>query len=339
MLEDVYPDGIEETQLNDLLWFEPDWCLEMVGLKDEEEEVEESLDESKKGFKRKYKGCSIHDMGDVFVVTNEHGKNIGQSKTEAGCEAIIDDYLAKDESLKESKLTEKKWELELKAGAGLRDAIEDEDYKEVVEKIKDCYREINDKRPDLLDEDELDNIIEDLDVSFVEEEDFTEDNIDYYLNDLYDFCDNSGIWLNLSEELKEDTVKQNGKWVNKGKEGTHGKFKTKKAADAQRKAMFARGYKAKGESLKESEEDMEKVFVYQFPPLSVYDKEQLPKYNLEVSDIIETDFNDPDVEVKGKLKDLIRYGQDWLGGYELVKEYLGPVDEELKEDYEDFSDR
>ncbi len=45
------------------------------------------------------------------------------------------------------------------------------------------------------------------------------------------------------ESLKEDTIKQNGKWVNKGKEGTHGKFRTKKEADAQRKAMFANGYK------------------------------------------------------------------------------------------------
>lgn len=52
-----------------------------------------------------------------------------------------------------------------------------------------------------------------------------------------------------NESLKEDTVKQGGKWVNKGKEGTHGKFKTKKQADAQRKAMFANGYK---ESLHET---------------------------------------------------------------------------------------
>ena len=44
------------------------------------------------------------------------------------------------------------------------------------------------------------------------------------------------------EKLTEDTVKQGDKWVNKGKEGTHGKFKTKKAADDQRKAMFANGY-------------------------------------------------------------------------------------------------
>lgn len=44
-------------------------------------------------------------------------------------------------------------------------------------------------------------------------------------------------------KLEEDTIKQGGKWVNKGKEGTHGTFKTKKEADAQRKAMFAQGYK------------------------------------------------------------------------------------------------
>ena len=41
--------------------------------------------------------------------------------------------------------------------------------------------------------------------------------------------------------VDEDTIKvKDGKWTNKGKEGTHGFFKTKKEADAQRKAMFAR---------------------------------------------------------------------------------------------------
>lgn len=41
------------------------------------------------------------------------------------------------------------------------------------------------------------------------------------------------------ESLNEDTVKQGNKWVNKGNTGkTHGEFKTKKQADAQRKAMF-----------------------------------------------------------------------------------------------------
>lgn len=55
------------------------------------------------------------------------------------------------------------------------------------------------------------------------------------------------------ECLIEDTAKQaNGKWVNKGEEGTHGEFDTKKEADAQRKAMFANGYK---ENLMEAAEE------------------------------------------------------------------------------------
>ena len=42
MLEDIYPEGLTMTQLNDLLWFEPDFVREQLGLvnvdKDEEEE-------------------------------------------------------------------------------------------------------------------------------------------------------------------------------------------------------------------------------------------------------------------------------------------------------------
>lgn len=65
----------------------------------------------------------------------------------------------------------------------------------------------------------------------------------------------------IDESLKEDTVKlKSGKWTNKGDTGkTHGTFRTKKAADAQRKAMFAQGYKAEGiEETKEEELLVEK---------------------------------------------------------------------------------
>ena len=81
---------------------------------------------------------------------------------------------------------------------------------------------------------------------------FDKDSNDYESSEIKGYLDN---WLKelqskvLDKPLKEDTVKQNGKWVNKGKEGTHGKFKTKKQADAQRKAMFANGYR---ESLQET---------------------------------------------------------------------------------------
>ena len=66
--------------------------------------------------------------------------------------------------------------------------------------------------------------------------------IEFFIDYSIDIDDLEDFEECLKKNLKEDTVKQGNAWVNKGKEGTHGKFKTKKEADAQRKAMFARGY-------------------------------------------------------------------------------------------------
>ena len=41
ILEDLYPDGMSETELNDLLWFEPKTVFEWLGIEEEEEEEEE----------------------------------------------------------------------------------------------------------------------------------------------------------------------------------------------------------------------------------------------------------------------------------------------------------
>lgn len=51
--------------------------------------------------------------------------------------------------------------------------------------------------------------------------------------------------IEYKDNLQEDTIKKsNGKWTNRGDSGQeHGKFKTKKEADAQRRAMFANGFK------------------------------------------------------------------------------------------------
>tara|TARA_R100000329_G_C7508962_1_gene179177 strand:- start:404 stop:622 length:219 start_codon:yes stop_codon:yes gene_type:complete len=32
LMEDLYPDGMTETQLNDILWFETDWICETLGI-------------------------------------------------------------------------------------------------------------------------------------------------------------------------------------------------------------------------------------------------------------------------------------------------------------------
>jgi len=44
MLEELYPNGLTETQLNDLLWFEREWLYESLGISDEEDEDEEEED-------------------------------------------------------------------------------------------------------------------------------------------------------------------------------------------------------------------------------------------------------------------------------------------------------
>lgn len=40
ILEEIYPDGMSETELNDLLWFEPEQVFEWLGIEEEEEEEE-----------------------------------------------------------------------------------------------------------------------------------------------------------------------------------------------------------------------------------------------------------------------------------------------------------
>ena len=36
-LEDLYPDGIDATQINDIFWFDFDWIVQMLGYEDEED--------------------------------------------------------------------------------------------------------------------------------------------------------------------------------------------------------------------------------------------------------------------------------------------------------------
>ena len=38
LIDELYPNGIEEVTLNDILWFDDEWILEQLGLSEEEEE-------------------------------------------------------------------------------------------------------------------------------------------------------------------------------------------------------------------------------------------------------------------------------------------------------------
>lgn len=36
LIEELYPDGLTDTQLNNILWFEEDWIFEMLGIEVED---------------------------------------------------------------------------------------------------------------------------------------------------------------------------------------------------------------------------------------------------------------------------------------------------------------
>ena len=45
LLEDLYPDGLSESELNDLLWFDSEWIFEQLGISEDEDEDDEDEDD------------------------------------------------------------------------------------------------------------------------------------------------------------------------------------------------------------------------------------------------------------------------------------------------------
>lgn len=99
------------------------------------------------------------------------------------------------------------WIYRLKSGTALRRAIDNEDLAEVLDKIEVCYEEIHSKFPDKFDSEDLEEIKADIDnerdnlENYEDYDDFeyedVEDNINYLLNNLYDFCDDFDIWIEM----------------------------------------------------------------------------------------------------------------------------------------------
>lgn len=44
ILEDLYPDGIDETTLNDILWFEPETVFDWCGIVDDDDDTDDESD-------------------------------------------------------------------------------------------------------------------------------------------------------------------------------------------------------------------------------------------------------------------------------------------------------
>ena len=41
LINECYPEGIDETHLNDLLWFDSEWVYEALGMTEEDEDEED----------------------------------------------------------------------------------------------------------------------------------------------------------------------------------------------------------------------------------------------------------------------------------------------------------
>ena len=74
ILEELYPDGMTETQLNDLLWFDSESVYEWLGIRSEEQikreikEAEEELDEVQSNLE--------YDLDDDELTTEERAEII-----------------------------------------------------------------------------------------------------------------------------------------------------------------------------------------------------------------------------------------------------------------------
>ena len=93
VLEELYPDGMTETELNDLLWFDSESVYEWLGIRSEEQieneikEAEEDLEELQSNLK--------DDLDDDELTTEETSEII------ESCQPDIDEIKERIAALKE----------------------------------------------------------------------------------------------------------------------------------------------------------------------------------------------------------------------------------------------
>ena len=110
IFEDMYPDGMDETQINDIFWFEDDWIAEMLGYNDfeeimyrneeeEEEEEENGLpEEANKEYDTISNQTICYDSFEEFCKHNEFGLSdcqncvMGCLKSDEDCEAVFNRF-------------------------------------------------------------------------------------------------------------------------------------------------------------------------------------------------------------------------------------------------------
>lgn len=119
---------------------------------------------------------------------------------------FLGDPITCEEDTTMRKINASRWNYTLKCGKALRQAIDDENPAEILTILQQAWTEIHQNFPDEYDENDLESDLDDIEneldnVENYEDYDMTyedvEDNIDYMLNNLYDFCDSFSIWVDM----------------------------------------------------------------------------------------------------------------------------------------------
>ena len=135
------------TPIWDRLWKEIDKIARNILKEHKVRVIEESLTEARgKGFVCKYKGYSIIDVGDRYVITNKNGLNVGESKFGLPVVKGIIDDLAKNESLTEEVKLDLMGKDVVEKGREALDKQQEERVEQIVdvdaesiEDLKDSY--------------------------------------------------------------------------------------------------------------------------------------------------------------------------------------------------------
>lgn len=204
-------------------WRPSDFVEEDVDDYEEDDDLEEGCNKRKKSKKKlkeeyseeEYRGYVISHgfYGDDDYTVQYCGDDIVCNSREDAMRTIDElvEYDEKNESKKSNtgkkKLSESRgWKIELVSGPALKDAVRNDDMELTLDCLADCWREINEKMPDIYEDDDLEKDLEEIENQRDNLENYdeygmsyedVEDEINYLLNEFYDFCDNTRIWVGL----------------------------------------------------------------------------------------------------------------------------------------------
>ena len=152
-------------------------------------------------------------------------KNCKDAKRCSFLKATINRY---KKQLGESLLSESRWDYTLQCGNALRNAIEDGNVEEVINQLWNGYKELLDAG--IIDEWQYDNYTDDLIGSEYWDEDELEENTDWALDNFYDLCDNTRVWIPLNEHFVT-TPEYNDACVDIHRQMVAGKISKEEAAE------------------------------------------------------------------------------------------------------------